>query len=1358
MNATPAPGPRPGCDGWVAAVHLTEFDDEPLGSGFLIDDHRILTCAHVACPSWDRQKPLWVAFPKSEQLMHRRIAVREVVAPEPEQARRVQDIAVLVLAESAGSQTAARLRHPLPDQLVGEPWWSFGFPGGDPFGNSADGVVGEALAYGWIRLDTESRYPVQGGYSGAALWSPTYQAVVGLVGQASAANGDARALTLHQVERCLPEQKVGLLAAWTAEAAGETALAAWGWSLDDDPEAGRHWRPRARGVSTDAERGFRFRGRTTAITAIVDWLTGDGAPRHVLVLTGSPGVGKSAVLGRIVTSADAGVVASLPPEDDAVRAPVGSVACAVHAKGKTALEVAQEIARAASAKPPAAPEDLAVVLRAALSDRDAAGDVRPFTVVIDALDEATTPEQARLIARRVALPLAESCTDLRVRVLVGSRRRDDAGDLLGIFGAATQIIDLDEPAYFDQADLVSYAMATLQLLGDERPGNPYSDDAAALPVATRIAELADANFLVAGLTARAHGLHDVVAARPADISFDPTVAAALDDYMARLHPVDGVPAADVLSALAYAEAPGLPLSLWSTATRALTGTAPSEIRLAAFARSAAANFLVEASTSEQHSGCFRLFHQALDDALQQGRAQTMSKRADERALARAFLAYGQLTGWDRAPSYLLRSLPRHAERGGVVEELLDDERYPLHADLRRLIAAAGGVRGPARARGQLLRQTPQALGRPPARRAALFSVTEAQENLGDTYRRLAADSSYRAAWAAVAPRAEEAVLEGHSGEIVALCTIGAPPYTQLVSGGADGTVRFWDPFTSRTTRVLAKKDGVGGVMCAFDDGDRSWLAVASGDEVSLWDASERRGFGRLRGHNGRINDMCVLETSDGPRLATAGSDGTVRVWNPFVRRAERVLRDHADWVTSVCAVRTGSHTVLASGSEDHTIRIWDADGRCLQVLSGHTASINAVCTAALDGVTRLVSAGSDHTIRIWDLTEGRCLRVIRLPYVVVNLRAVQAAGRTLLATTNDNVIALWDPVSGAEDQSLNGHVDAVSALCVLDFDGRTLIASGGEDHTVRLWDPAKPPADRATAVRSVCAVPGDDHSLMAYAGDEGTVWLRDVADGTVRGSVGREPDWIRALGAVDLGPEVRIVAGGDGGITLWESTGRTGPVTRRLPRAVYAACEVPFQGQPMVATTGADGVVRLWDPWFLRPVRTLPGHSNGYALCRLDLDGLPPLIVTAGAGVRGGIWLWDPHTDEPRQTAAGCFTTDVYALCAVRADGRAALASADARGAVTLWDPQTGAVMAETAGHETSANALTAVDLGGRVLLASAGTDRTVRLWEPSTGAIVEEIPVRHPAYALAWTASRLVVGLEQGVLALSLDGLRPKP
>ncbi|WP_240449787.1 WD40 repeat domain-containing protein [Streptomyces sp. S1] len=290
----------------------------------------------------------------------------------------------------------------------------------------------------------------------------------------------------------------------------------------------------------------------------------------------------------------------------------------------------------------------------------------------------------------------------------------------------------------------------------------------------------------------------------------------------------------------------------------------------------------------------------------------------------------------------------------------------------------------------------------------------------------------------------------------------------------------------------------------------------------------------------------------------------------------------------------------------------------------------------------------------------------------------------------------------------------------------------------------------------MCAVPGGDRPLTACAGDEGTVWLRDAVDGTDLGGIGRESDWIRALTTVGPDREVRVAGVGDGGLALWDPAGRARPLTRRLSRAVYAACEVPFRGGPVVATTGADGVVRLWDPSLLRPVRTLPGHSNGYALCGLNLDGRS-LVATAVAGVDGGIRLWDPETDESWQVASGCFRTDAYALCAVPAKGRAALASADAEGAVTVRDPRTGAVVARTAGHETAANALAAVDLGGRVLLASAGTDRTVRLWDPSTGALAEEIPVRHPAYALAWTAGRLVVGLERGVLALSLDGLRPR-
>ena len=79
-------------------------------------------------------------------------------------------------------------------------------------------------------------------------------------------HGNGEAVTLHQVDLCFPEEKLGELTRWAASEAGETALAAWGWSLERDPEGIRHWRPKGRGVSVDSERGFRFRGRREALT------------------------------------------------------------------------------------------------------------------------------------------------------------------------------------------------------------------------------------------------------------------------------------------------------------------------------------------------------------------------------------------------------------------------------------------------------------------------------------------------------------------------------------------------------------------------------------------------------------------------------------------------------------------------------------------------------------------------------------------------------------------------------------------------------------------------------------------------------------------------------------------------------------------------------------------------------------------------------------------------------------------------------------------------------------------------------------------------------------------------------------
>ncbi|MDQ3990473.1 MAG: serine protease, partial [Actinomycetota bacterium] len=217
---------------WVAAVHASKDDFSPLGAAVVIDDRRVLTSAHVVRVSGQVRPELWVAFPMAEDpSAARRSATRITPAAYP------ADLAVLEFAEPVPDGVApALLRCPKPADVVNRAWWAFGFGGHDPLGNEADGMVGASLGYGWVRLDAESRYHVEPGFSGGGLWCPDYGAVVGVVGAAND-RGDGQAVTLHQADGCLPAEKIRLLTRWTVAAADEVAQTAWGWTLAGDREA-----------------------------------------------------------------------------------------------------------------------------------------------------------------------------------------------------------------------------------------------------------------------------------------------------------------------------------------------------------------------------------------------------------------------------------------------------------------------------------------------------------------------------------------------------------------------------------------------------------------------------------------------------------------------------------------------------------------------------------------------------------------------------------------------------------------------------------------------------------------------------------------------------------------------------------------------------------------------------------------------------------------------------------------------------------------------------------------------------------------------------------------------------------------
>jgi WD40 repeat protein len=1382
----------------------------------------------------------WVAFPMTVPPGASRCPVASIITPDGgfDEDR---DVALLELAAPVpDGVSAAPLLCPAPKSLVGTKWWSFGFPPVHPHGSVAEGDIGAALADGWVRMDARSAYRIEPGFSGAGLWSSEFGAIVGVVAVPDE-HRNGQALTIYQADRCLPGQRLRQLAEESRVTdSGGQALAAWGasqqlvrdayyaqnmtiivnaqkpqpqqlqgWDLATDPEARRHWSPRARGVAVDSERGYRFRGRTTALMEIKAWLDRAAPDRTPLIVTGAPGSGKSAVLGRIVTTADRNAVAQLPHDDTAVRATSGSVSCAVHAKGQTALEVARQIARAASATIPEKIEDFPSALREALDERDS----RRFNVIIDALDES---QEARIAIAKVILPLAETCADAGAQVVIGTRRADADGVLLAAFGSAATVIDLDTPAYFSEDDLTAYTLATLQRAGDARDGNPYAREEAVVPVAVRIAQLSHPNFLVAGLTARTHGLFDKVAVSPAELSFSNRVDDAMREYLKRIPDVSGVSAEALLLPLAYAESPGLPVSLWRAALKAIGLGDVSETALKQFARSSAASFLVESVGSEGDGAEFRLFHQALNDALFNGRAQYAEARDDELALTRAFMEMGREAGWDQVPPYLLRSLPGHASRAGLIDELLSDDSYPLYADIPRILASADDVGSPASQRliRTLMLSPPAIRDESAPGRAAILSVTETMEGLGDRYGRSGIRTPYRALWTSATSGIVQSVLrrndahdDSAADEINAVCGFASNGRTFLASGAWDNVIRIWNPVTGAQKRILDVGDDITQAICAFSLEGRTFLATGGLDQhtVSIRDPESGALHSVLRGIAGGVNSICAFAFDGQTMLAAGSNDYTVSIWNPASGTQFSILQGHEGSVETVCAVTLHGRTLLASGGYDHTVRIWDpATGNQQGVLQGHADDVMTVCAFASGGTTLVCSGSRDKTVRVWDLAAGTQIAILEGHDGCVNSAcAVVLDGQTLLATaSNDETVRLWEPTSGAQTHILRGHTSDVTAVCTFSIGGQVMLATGGVDGAIRTWNPsAGAPKDvnedgHVNPIYAIAPFALGKRKLYAVAGDK-ALSILDAETGANRHTLRGHTDKVNAVCSLTLGGRAAIASGGDDkGIRIWD------PVTGGLKRVLKLQgddeafnyeihCIVPIRlgGKTRLAACGYVDT-GLWNPlprpWTYRGLdededfddflegegverimaggrialrklgwrgstlyEELAGAHGGEAICEFQENGRHLLAI--GGDYPGNICIWDPASGTQLRTLNG-HDKPVTALCPFTSRDGLFLTSSSEDGTVRVWDPVTGDQLRVLAGHNDPVTGVCAFSAGKRALLATSSEDRTVRVWDPAGGVSLLTIPTREESLSIACDDGLLAVGTTDGMLVLRLD------
>ncbi|MGW3384519.1 AAA family ATPase [Streptomyces albogriseolus] len=1030
--------------------------------------------------------------------------------------------------------------------------------------------------------------------------------------------------------------------------------------------------------------GPYFTGRRRQLRLLARWLDGKGGPR-LCVVTGSPGVGKSALLGALVSAAHpqlsevASHIRSRLEADPASCPATNPFLAAVHARQRLVEEIVSSLARQLQLPAPADGWEAHTLV-----DAVAALETAPV-LVLDALDEA---QDGGRVASELLLPLARAQRpDGRpaCRLLLGMRPWEVFTDLRSVAASSGGLIDLDttdaEELRGDLTEYLTNSLSNLDAYRDYRRRNVLTS--LARRAAARLADAANSNrewgaFIVASIFTRYLATLPPPTTTKEAAEFGATIPTSFPavfelDLKSRPY-ADGARA--VLRALSYAKGDGMPTALAFPLAAVLTaGTAEGEISDLLDS----VLFYLRTSVDTDGTTLYRPFHKGLADHLIGFPSGTTTPGA-ERVLASLLTALpgswdrtGTSRTWASAPPYLLRHAIQHAQDAGRAEELINDADFLVHAVPETLEAVLTSSESAAPA--VEVYRTSAAVHRhmAPAARRDILTIDAARCNATELLRQLSltlTEDDWRPRWAT----------------------------GSAVSNGLRDTVSGVEADT---------------MLCTSVEG-RPVAVVRSMRGLEVWDLTTRRKVGEPLVV--RPNAMACMVFNGRPVIVT-GDSSVLRMWDLITRnqigedvRMELSLNETVDHLA--CTVVDGRAIAITAGWK-RIVHTWDLTSgqhlcrdntiRFAPIEEARRFGYNVrsvVCTV-LDGRPVAVTGGRDGKIRIWDLTKHKGAGSFRTGHNggIEAIACAEVAGRVVAVTGgNDGTVQLWDLATRRRlGEPLTGHTGPVTSMACAKVKDIPIALTGGTDRTVRMWelgDALKPLGE----------------PLTGHAGPVTAVGCT-VSD--------RRP--------------VAVTCGGDGTLRLWEFVARRRMGTPPLPGhvgIVTAVACTEVQGRPVAVTGDADGTIRLWDvatsstiggPLDHSHCRTLVptvwriAHSHGVGgIACTVMEGRPVAVTCNGATLR----VWDLTTGRlAGETPSPKFFEDHVALACAEIDGRPIAITRREEGRVVLWDVttcrKTGELQTGTLGAMATAVALTVVD--NRLTAVVGGANGMVGAWDATT-------------------------------------------
>ncbi|MEU0485700.1 caspase family protein [Streptosporangium sp. NPDC006013] len=359
------------------------------------------------------------------------------------------------------------------------------------------------------------------------------------------------------------------------------------------------------------------------------------------------------------------------------------------------------------------------------------------------------------------------------------------------------------------------------------------------------------------------------------------------------------------------------------------------------------------------------------------------------------------------------------------------------------------------------------------------------------------------------------------------------------------------------------------------------------------------------------------------------------------------------------------------------------------------------------------------------------------------------------ARTDEARRGMLDAYTNPVSPLLVGEADTFLSLAAGELDGTPIVASGGQDGTVRVWDLAtgyqrgQPLKGHKGDVYSMAFGQLDRKPIAVSGGQDGTVRVWDLATGYQRGQPlkGHKGE-VNSVAFGQLAGKPVVVSGADDGtVRIWDlATGqqrgqslksRTNNYFNLVDliepdptRPVYSVAMSQLNGKPIAVSGGDDGTVRVWDLITGKQLgAALTGHAGGVA--NVVTGQLNGRSIAVSGGADSTVRVWDLISGRE---ILKYFTGSINALSLADLDGRPMILAA--KGDTTLsLDIIAGRQYGQPLkGHVDRVNSIHLTPLGGKFVVVSSSNDGTVRLWDSASrkeiGSLTPE--VISPVYGAA--------------------------